>query len=161
MTIGLVFSSLSILLNSAVGNFRDSLNVATVLSNNYNSVKTIADVSVVSSICPYLSWRVKQQWNFKFSFFLTVTKLAVAWPLQYEGYSYTWYTPDFIGFLSYIILLLFYKFLGSAVHKLQYWGSKPVTKHHKMKLDLFNQLFFTLIKLRFNLRTYLNGLTFL
>ena len=58
----------------------------------------------------------------------------------------------YTGFPSYKILLLFYEFLGPAVHKLQYWGSKPVTKHHKKKLDSFNQLFLTLIKLRLNLK---------
>lgn len=45
-----------------------------------------------------------------------------------------------------LILLLFYESLGPAVHKLQYWGNKLVTKHHKKKLDSFNQLFLTLIK---------------
>ena len=58
----------------------------------------------------------------------------------------------YTGFPSYEILLFFYEFLGPAVHKLQYWGSKSVTKHHKKKLDPFNQLFLTLIKLRLNLK---------
>ena len=46
----------------------------------------------------------------------------------------------------------FYEFLGPAVHKLQYWGSKAVITHHKKKLDPFDQLFLTLIKLRFHLK---------
>ena len=58
----------------------------------------------------------------------------------------------YTGFPSYEILLFFYEFLGPAVHRLQYWGSKTVTKHHKKKLDPFNQLFLTLIKLRLNLK---------
>ena len=56
----------------------------------------------------------------------------------------------YTGFPSYEILLFFYEFLGPAVHNLQYWGSKTVTKHHKKKLDPFNQL--TLIKLKLNLK---------
>ena len=37
-------------------------------------------------------------------------------------------------FPSFEILLLFYEFLRPDKHKLQYWGTKPVTKHHKRKL---------------------------
>ena len=58
----------------------------------------------------------------------------------------------YTGFPSYEILLFFYEFLGPAVHKLQYWGSKAVITHHKKKLDPFDQLFLTLIKLRLNLK---------
>lgn len=57
----------------------------------------------------------------------------------------------YTGFDSYETLLAFFEFLGDAVNKLNYWGTKPSKgKRRKMKLDPFNQLFMTLIKLRLN-----------
>ena len=59
----------------------------------------------------------------------------------------------YTGFPSYDVLLSFYKFLGPAVENLQYWGTKPKTKatRRRMKLDPFNQLFTTLVKLKLDL----------
>ena len=58
----------------------------------------------------------------------------------------------YTGFQSYEFLMAFYEFLGPSLNKLQYWGTKVADKKRKIKLDSLNQLFLTLIKLRFNLR---------
>ena len=53
----------------------------------------------------------------------------------------------YTGFESYEILLAFYDFLGPAVNRLHYWGSKSSSgKKRKMKLSPLNQLFMTLIR---------------
>ncbi len=58
----------------------------------------------------------------------------------------------YTGFPSYDVLSSFYKFLGPAVEHLQYWGTKPKTlARRRMKLDPFNQLFMTLVKLKLDL----------
>lgn len=58
----------------------------------------------------------------------------------------------YTGFLSHGVLLSFYKFLGQAVNTLTYWGveGKTLARRH-MKLDSFNQVFLTLIKLKLDL----------
>ena len=58
----------------------------------------------------------------------------------------------YTGFPSYDVLLSFYKFLGPAVNALTYWGtSRKTQKKRRMKLDRFNQLFMTLVKLKLDL----------
>ena len=57
----------------------------------------------------------------------------------------------YTGFPSYDVLLSFYKFLGPAVHELTYWGQAERQKKCRMKLDSFNQLFMTLVKLKLDL----------
>lgn len=59
----------------------------------------------------------------------------------------------YTGFSSYDIFLAFYEFLGPAVDKLRYWGSKPGNRqrHKSTKLSPLNQLFLLLIKLKLNL----------
>ena len=59
----------------------------------------------------------------------------------------------YTGFQTFQLLLTFFSFLGPVVHHLQIWGSKTSSsgKHRKTKLDPFNQLFLTLMKLRRNL----------
>ena len=60
----------------------------------------------------------------------------------------------YTGFISYEILLSFFDFLGPAVHRLRYWGEsdrKTSRRRKNQKLDLLNQLFLTLVKLRLNL----------
>ena len=57
----------------------------------------------------------------------------------------------YTGFPSYIVLLAFFDFLGPAVNHLEYWGSKKGSSSRQKKLDPFNCLFLTLIKLRLNL----------
>ena len=58
----------------------------------------------------------------------------------------------YTGFTSYAILLAFFQFLGPAVNNLTYWDTERKEKRRRMKLDPFNQLFLTLVKLRLNLR---------
>ena len=58
----------------------------------------------------------------------------------------------YTGFPSYDVLLSFYKFLRPAVNALTYWGtSRKTQKKRCMKLDSFNQLFMTLVKLKLDL----------
>ena len=58
----------------------------------------------------------------------------------------------YTGFSSFEILQAFFEFLGPGVSNLTYWGMDARTKKRRMKLDPFNQLFMTLMKLRLNLR---------
>ena len=60
----------------------------------------------------------------------------------------------FTGFVSYMVFIAFFEFLGPAVNELTYWGSKESRqlRRRKCKLDPENQLFLTLIKLKLNLR---------
>ena len=57
-------------------------------------------------------------------------------------------------FVSYAIFIAFFEFLGPVVNHLNYWGSKEriCKRQRKRKLDPKNQLFFTLVKLKLNLR---------
>ena len=57
----------------------------------------------------------------------------------------------YTGFPSYVVLMAFFDFLGSAVNHIQYWGSKKGSSNRQKKLDPLNCLFLTLIKLRLNL----------
>jgi hypothetical protein len=58
----------------------------------------------------------------------------------------------YTGLSSYDVLLSFYKFLGPAVDSLTYWGTKRKTQNkRRKKLDSFNQLFMTLVKLKLDL----------
>ena len=60
----------------------------------------------------------------------------------------------YTGFGSYVILMAFFEFLGPVVHELNYWGAKqqPRQRHHSRKLDPKNQFFFTLVRLKLNLK---------
>ena len=57
----------------------------------------------------------------------------------------------YTGFPSYELLVAFYDFLGPAVNNLNYWGAKDSIHSRQKKLDPFNCLFLTLMKLRLNL----------
>ena len=60
----------------------------------------------------------------------------------------------YTGFISYMVFINFFNFLGPAVNELSYWGGRKEKAHkrHRMsKLNPLNQLFLTLIKLRLNL----------
>ena len=57
----------------------------------------------------------------------------------------------YTGFLSYVVLMAFFDFLGPAVNNIQYWGSKKGSSRRQKKLDPLNCLFLTLIKLHLNL----------
>lgn len=61
----------------------------------------------------------------------------------------------YTGFTSYATLLAFFHFLGPAVDKLHYWGTKaePRRRNRLTKLSPLNQLLLTLVKLRLNLKT--------
>ena len=62
----------------------------------------------------------------------------------------------YTGFSSYSLLINFFEFLGSSVHKLTYWGDaerKTSRRCKALKLNPLNQFFLTLIKLRLNLVT--------
>ena len=60
----------------------------------------------------------------------------------------------YTGFNSYKVFLAFYEFLGPAVEKLNYWGSKqnPRKRNRSTKLRPMDQLLMTLMKLRLNLK---------
>ena len=60
----------------------------------------------------------------------------------------------YTGFMSYVIFLTFFEFLGPAVNDLNYWGSKESQHkcHRTRKLDPMNQLFLMLVKLKLNLK---------
>ena len=57
-------------------------------------------------------------------------------------------------FMSYMIYLTFFEFLGPVVNDLNYWGSKEGQRicQRNRKLDPMNQLFLTLVKLKLNLK---------
>ena len=60
----------------------------------------------------------------------------------------------YTGFRSYFVFIAFFNFLGPAVDRLTYWGSKP-TRHvrrRSTKLNPMNQLLMTLMRLRLNLK---------
>ena len=60
----------------------------------------------------------------------------------------------YTGFKSYNIFLAFFEFLGPAVYKLNYWGSKTTqVRKNSTKLQPMDQLLMTLMKLRLNLKT--------
>ena len=58
----------------------------------------------------------------------------------------------YTGFTSYAVLLAFFQFLGPAINNLTYWHTERKEKRQRMKLNPFNQLFLTLVKLQLNLR---------
>ena len=60
----------------------------------------------------------------------------------------------YTGFQSYSILLAFFQFLGPAVSKLHYWGTKEGARKRQrpMKLPPIDQLLMTLMKLKLNLK---------
>ena len=62
----------------------------------------------------------------------------------------TFYT----GFVSYMVLIAFFKFLGPVVNNLTYWGSQNKTgrRCRCLKLDPLNQFFLVLVKLKLNLK---------
>ena len=69
----------------------------------------------------------------------------------------------YTGFISYIVLTSFYKFLGPAVDELCYWGRRKEAAHKRKrptKLSPFNQFFLTLVKLRQNLQVRILAHTF-
>ena len=60
----------------------------------------------------------------------------------------------YTGFVSFFVLSAFFEFLGPVVNKLNYWGARD-SQHQRQrsrKLDAFNQLFLTLVKLRLDLK---------
>ena len=57
----------------------------------------------------------------------------------------------YTGFPSYELLVAFFDFLGPAVNNLNYWGAKDGIHGRQKKLNPFNCLFLTLMKLRLNL----------
>ena len=60
----------------------------------------------------------------------------------------------YTGFKSYNLFLAFFEFLGPAVYKLNYWGSKTTqVRKNSTKLQPMDQLLMTLMKLRLNLKT--------
>ena len=61
----------------------------------------------------------------------------------------------YTGFKSYVVFLAFFRFLGPAVNKLNYWGSSTTPRQRKRttKLSPMDQLVLTLMKLRLNLKT--------
>ena len=61
----------------------------------------------------------------------------------------------YTGFISYMVLINFFTFLGPALNELSYWGGRKEQAHkrHRMtKLNPLNQFFLTLVKLRLNLQ---------
>ena len=71
--------------------------------------------------------------------------------IKHDDHLISFYT----GFSSYVTLMAFFQFLGTAVNKLHYWGTKahPRKRHRSTKLAPVDQLFMTLVKLRLNLKT--------
>ena len=70
--------------------------------------------------------------------------------IQHDDKLVRFYT----GFVSYMMFLAFSEFLGPAVERLQYWGSKESEdrqRAHSRKLGPKNELFLTLVKLKLNL----------
>ena len=68
--------------------------------------------------------------------------------VQNDDKMFRFYT----GFISFIVFLAFFEFLGPVVEKLNYWDSKEGERqrYRTRKLDSKNQLFLTLVKLRLN-----------
>ena len=67
--------------------------------------------------------------------------------LQYDDNLVQIYT----GFSSFCMFLAFFQLLSPAVDRLNYWGSKDgVQKRHR--LDVKNQLFLVLVKLKLNFK---------
>ena len=66
--------------------------------------------------------------------------------IKHNDHLISFYT----GFPSFDLFLEFYQFLGPAVDKLHYWGTKPDARkrHRSTKLTPMDQLFMTLVKLR-------------
>ena len=60
----------------------------------------------------------------------------------------------YTGFSSYEQLRYFFEFLGPAVNSLKYWADSQSEKkrRRRTKLNPFNQMFLTLVKLRLNLK---------
>jgi len=61
---------------------------------------------------------------------------------------------SYSGFVSFFVLNTFFEFLGPVVNKLNYWGARD-SRHQRQrsrKLDVCNQLFLTLVKLRLDLK---------
>ena len=57
----------------------------------------------------------------------------------------------YTGFISYMVLINFFTFLGPAVNELSYWGGrkeKSDKRHRMTKLNPLNQFFLTLMKLK-------------
>lgn len=72
--------------------------------------------------------------------------------IKHDDHLVSFYT----GFPSFAMFLEFYQFLGPAVDKLHYWGTKPDAKkrHRSTKLTPMDQLFLTLVKLRLDLKVF-------
>ena len=70
--------------------------------------------------------------------------------IQHDDKLVRFYT----GFVSFLVFLASFDFLGLVVDHLDYWGSKEsVCKRHRVReLDARNQLFLTLVKLKLNLK---------
>ena len=70
--------------------------------------------------------------------------------IKQDDHQVSFYT----GFPSFAVFLEFYQFLGPAVDKLHYWGTKPDARkrHRSTKLTPMDQLFMTLVKLRLDLK---------
>ena len=70
--------------------------------------------------------------------------------IQHDDKLVSFYT----GFVSFMVLAVFFDFLGPVVNHLNYWGEKEkvLQRHRKRKLDPLNQLFLTLVKLKLNLK---------
>lgn len=60
----------------------------------------------------------------------------------------------YTGFVSFYVLNAFFEFLGPVVNKLNYWGARERRRQRQRsrKLDVFNQFFLTLVKLRLDLK---------
>ena len=70
--------------------------------------------------------------------------------IQHDDKLVRFYT----GFVSYMMFLAFFEFLGPAAERLQYWGSKESEDRQRVrsrKLGPKNELFLTLVKLKLNL----------
>ena len=70
--------------------------------------------------------------------------------IQNDDHLIRFYT----GFVSYIIFIAFFEFLGPAVNTLNYWGSGKHARqrHYSHKLNPKNQFFLMLVKLKLNLK---------
>ena len=61
----------------------------------------------------------------------------------------------YTGFISFMVLMSFFEFLGPSVNELSYWGGRQVTQRKRQrltKLTPLNQFFLTLVKLKLNLQ---------
>ena len=70
--------------------------------------------------------------------------------IKQDDYQVSFYT----GFPSFAVFLEFYQFLGPAVDKLPYLGTKPDARkrHRSTKLTPMDRLLMTLVKLRLDLK---------